>query len=178
MLAGNVRGVLLKGWADNLRLRFGDAFLADVHRLIDNALPEDPQPTAWYPVALQIAVTEHIVNVGFGGNEAAAIEALIEDGARYVDRKAMLAARWLGPGRVIGYAGKLHAHIYDVGTCAADVTRKRAEISWRGADLFGHPTWRLLNEAAVRGVLLACGRNGQVHPGVGSPSGYSLAVSW
>jgi len=174
----NVRGILLVGWAERARERFGDAVFSGIRGDIDGALPDDPEPAAWYPAQLQLDATLAILQRGFGGDEEALAAALIEDGMGSIAPAARKALKLLGPQRVLARAGAIHPHLYDVGTCEAEAGRGFARLQWTGDPLFGDPVWRLLQVAATRGLLAAAGRNAEPPTTVGEATGFRLAVRW
>ena len=172
-----VRGLLLRGWEAFARERFGVDLVASVREEVP-AVPADVEPLGWFPVQWQLCITRHVLAAGCGGEEQRAIDALVEYGIANADRMSLTAAKWLGPARVLGLAPKIHPHLYDVGACESDVGRRVARLRWTGSPLFGDTTWRLLQRAAVAGVMRACGRNGAASSGVGDQSSYELSVKW
>lgn len=172
-----VRGVLLRGWAEFVTVRFG----APVARAIAEMHPEITgvsEPLAWYPASWQLRITEEILNRGCDGDEAAAIDSLIDYGMGTADSMAIRAAKWLGPKRVFGLAPKIHPYIYSVGACESEPSRGVATLRWTGSELFDDTVWQLLQRAASVGVLRACGRNGTAETGVHGSNSYALTVRW
>lgn len=176
--APRVRGILLTDWAERAQNRFGSGVFATIRALVDPALPDAPEPAAWYPAELQLQATRMILAHGCGGDERALIDALVQDGLSGVAPSARAALRLFGPRRVFARAGDLHPHVYSVGTCNAETGRRVARLTWTGAGLFGDPTWRLLQRAAALGVVAAAGVHGAVQGDAGDDDDYSLELTW
>ena len=173
----SVRGVLLMGWADLSDALLGPEQTARIGRENPD-IPGSPSPSGWYPAGFQLTVAAQVLEQGCAGDEDAAVKALIDYTIGTIDPRLMKAAKWLGPRRVFSLAPKLFPHVYDVGACQSEQSRKVATLRWTGAALFGDTTWRLLQRAALLGVVRACGRNGTTRGGVGGEDWYELTVSW
>jgi hypothetical protein len=160
-LPGRCRGTVLARWAENCRRHFGAAALARVRDGLPGwarDLPGDPPDDAWFPVGLQLRVTELVVDECLGG-DMLQLEALLHDDIRRaLPRATALFIRTLGPGPVLARAKQIHPHLYDVGSASAITETGRAQLSCIGAELFGHPVFALLQMFAHRGFVELTGR--------------------
>ncbi|MBX7078154.1 MAG: hypothetical protein K1X88_03135 [Nannocystaceae bacterium] len=160
-LPGRCRGSVLARWADNCRRHFGAAAVQRLRTQLPawaRALPDDPPEDAWFPVGLQLHLTELVIDTLLGG-DALQLEALLRaDIQRGLSRAQQLLLRTVGPTLVLSRADALHGHLYDVGHARARVHGGRATIDCEGAALFGHPTWLLLQLFAHRGLVALTGR--------------------
>ena len=160
-LPGRCRGSVIARWAENTRRHFGDAAVERLRAGLPawaRDLPDEPPEDAWFPVGIQLRLTELVIDELLGG-EAARLEPLLcEDVARGVSRATGLFLRTVGPAPVLGRAKQIHPSLYDVGTVHARLTPGRASLHCADAALFGHPTWSLLQLFAHRGFVELTGR--------------------
>jgi hypothetical protein len=177
-LPGRCRGSVLAHWADNVRRRFGASALARVRAGLPtwaHDLPDDPPREAWFPVGLQLYLTELVVDECLGGDMLRLESPLHEDIRRSLPRGVALLMRTLGPSRILGGAEQIHPQLYDVGRAYARSESHRASIRCEGAKLFGHPSFVLLQVFAQRGFVELTGR--RVHTLCTScPSEDALAI--
>lgn len=160
-LPGHCRGVVLARWAENLARHFGAGAVDRVRAALPSRLqdlPDDPPDDAWFPVGLQLRVTEIVIAELLGG-DAAALEPLLHaDAKRSVTRATALFLRTVGPTPILGRAKQIHPSLYDVGRVRAEVGSGRATIHCTDAAMFGHPTWAMLQRFAHRGFVELTGR--------------------
>ncbi len=185
---GRVRGVLLRHWARHCRRRWGETAVAQVRvalapallesGLRDFQLPDEPEETAWYPAALQLALTDAIVTTCLDGDATRLGPLVREDTLRDLGPVQRLAARALGPARAYARATAGYAHLYDVGQVCTQTRESGCLLELRGTPLFDHPTWRLLQLWAHAVALeLLHGRPGEVQ-GEALPDGFAIDVAW
>lgn len=158
---GRCRGVVLARWAENCRRHFGDPALRRLREGLPrwaHDLPDEPPEDAWFPVGLQLRLTELVIDELLGG-DALALESLLRaDVARTVGRTTSMFLRTVGPGPVLARAKQIHPTLYDTGRVVAEVGQGRAAIAHEDAAVFGHPTWALLQLFAHRGFVELTGR--------------------
>ena len=160
-LPGRCRGSLLARWAGLVRRHFGDAAVRRVRRELGALaadLPDDPPDEEWFPVAVQIALTDVFVGEFLGGDPRLLQPLLAEDVKGQVGRAAGLFLRTVGPGPILGRARHIHPSLYDVGRADADVGSGHAVIDCTGAELFANPTWQILQLMAHAGFVELTGR--------------------
>lgn len=162
LLAGRCRGVALSRWAASCRTHFGELALARVRTRVAAqgwAVPDEPSHDAWFPVGVQLALTDAILDECLDGDAAALEPIVVADVRATLPKAAALLLRAAGPGSVLARAPRIHAHVYDVGRADAEVRRRAATVCYRGAALFVQPTWRVLQRCAMRGLVQVCGRS-------------------
>lgn len=181
-LPGRCRGAALSRWADNCRRRWGKAAVAQIRAELGEAgaeLADDPPTRSWVPAALQVRVTDLIID-GFLDGDALALEALaVQDGRRTTGWAGMMVLRQLGPERIFASAPRIHRWILDVGVAGATAEQGGTRILWQGAALFENPTWRLLQAFAIRAAIAGTGRE-TLELRVGAPAAecFAIAVTW
>jgi hypothetical protein len=160
-LPGRCRGTVMAHWAENCSRHFGAKAVA---RLRDGLpewaqdLPDDPPEDCWFPVGLQLRLTELVIDELLGGDALALAPLLEQDVQRSVSRATGLFLRTVGPAPILGRAKQIHPSLYDIGKVTAEIVGTRATIRCEGAALFGHPTWSLLQLLAHRGFIALTGR--------------------
>jgi hypothetical protein len=160
-LEGRCRGVVLAKWAENCRRHFGEPALRRLRDALPvwaHDLPDAPPEDAWFPVGLQLRLTELVIDELLGGDALALEDLLRADVARSVGRATAMFLRTVGPGPVLARSRQIHPTLYDVGRVVADVGPCRSTITHEDAALFGHPTWALLQLFAHRGFIELTGR--------------------
>jgi hypothetical protein len=177
-LPGRCRGSVLAHWEEHARRRFGGAAVARVRAGLPSwarDLPSHPPGDAWFPVGLQLRLTELIVDECLDGDMLRLEPALHEDVRRTLPRGTAMLMRALGPGRILARAEQIHPQLYDVGRARARSETGGASIRCEGAQLFGHPSFVLLQMFAQRGLVELTGR--RVHSLRAScPSDDALAI--
>jgi hypothetical protein len=181
-LPGRCRGSVLARWAENLARRFGPRAVDRVRAGLpewEQDLPDDPSEEHWFPVGLQLRLTELVIDELLGGDALALEPLLAEDVKRTVSRATALFLRTVGPVPILGRAKQIHPSLYDVGKVSAEVVGTRATVRCDGAALFGHPTWSLLQLFAHRGFIQLTGRR-TTHLGLTTTSETSARIdlSW
>jgi hypothetical protein len=160
-LPGRCRGSVLSRWAGLVRRHVGDFAVQRVRAglgalAID--LPDDPPDEDWFPVAVQIRLTDVFVAEFLGGDARLLQPLLAEDVSSQVGRAAGLFLRTVGPGPILARAHHIHPSLYDIGRAHADVGNGHAVIECTGAELFANPTWQLLQLMAHAGFVELTGR--------------------
>lgn len=186
-VSGSVRGVLLRHWARHCRRRWGDAAVAQVQAVLSQALaaaghgfqlPDEPDETAWYPAALQLALTDAIVAICLHGDATQLGPLVRADSLRDLGPVQRLAARALGPARAYARAAAGYAHLYDVGQVHTYTRDSGCRLELRGAPLFVHPTWRTLQLWAHAVALEVLHGQPGVVRGEALPDGFAIDVAW
>lgn len=160
-LPGRCRGSVLAHWADNVRRRFGVAALARVRAGLPawaRDLPDEPPRDIWFPVGLQLHLTELVVDTCLDGDMLRLEAPLHEDIRRTLPRGTAMLVRALGPGRILARAEQIHPQLYDVGHARVRSETLGASVRCHGAALFGHPSFALLQAFAHRGLVELSGR--------------------
>lgn len=181
-LPGRCRGTVLARWADNCRKHFGDAAVKRVREGLPewaSDLPGDPPDDAWFPVGLQLRITELVVDECLGGDMRRLESLLHEDIRSALPRATGLFIRTLGPGPILARAKQIHPHLYDVGSAYAETESGSAKIVCTGAELFGHPTFALLQMFAHRGFVDLTGRRVQsLRASMPSDDALTIELRW
>jgi len=160
-LPGRCRGSVLARWAALCRRRFGDAAVQRVRAELGPLsadLPDDPPDDAWFPVAVQIRLTDVVVAEFLGGDPSRLQPLLADDVARQLGRAAGMFLRAVGPAPVLARAKQIHPSLYDVGRARTDIRSTQATIHCEGARLFANPTWQILQLMAHAGFVELTGR--------------------
>lgn len=179
-LEGQVRGLLVRRWAENLRRRFGEGAPERVKAGMGAlALEDDPRDDAWVPVAAQLRATELVVELFLGGDRAAVVPIVIEDAQRNASAMSKLALRAAGPGSLLARTGSLHAHACTEGRAEAEVRGSVARLRYHESPLFEHPTWRLLAMTGACGLIALASRTlVSIEAHEVGPHGFGLELAW
>ena len=155
-LPGWCRGDALGPWGENLTRRFG----AGAHDRLRRRLPAEhariaPVLTArdTVPVHAQLVLTEAIVDEFLAGDLRALLPLLIEDTRAGLGRIQLALVKTMGAHRAIAHGARGFRDIYDRGSAEAETAKGRARVTFRGHELFAHPTWRALQLMATATVL-------------------------
>lgn len=181
-LPGRCRGTVLARWAELVRRHFGESALARIRGAVEDWLPgvpEAPTDDAWFPVGVQLELTDAVIDECLGGDPRA-LEAMLADDVRAsIGRASALLLRSVGPGPVLARARQLHAHLYDVGHARAVVRSGTAVIDCEGTPLFAHPTWQLLQLFAHRGFVALTGRELRaLHASMPAADAFRVELAW
>ncbi|MGB0588667.1 MAG: hypothetical protein ACPGU1_03210 [Myxococcota bacterium] len=179
-LEGRCRGALLADWSENFANQWG----ADAPQKIrqglgdlGSALPDAPGAVAWYPVGLQLRVTELLLDEVVDGDAQGLRDALMAlvDG----HRAARFLARRLGLKRLISQVSGLFGQCYDRGRTEVRVTPGHGVITMAGADLVTHPTWQLLQLVGYEVLAELSGHPDAVVSGrIGAGRLFEVHVRW
>lgn len=180
-LPGRCRGTLLKDWAANFSRHFGpDAVRHIRERLgvsLSGQLPDAPSQHEWLPVALQIRVTDIVID-DFLDGDALALEPVLRDGLDRSGRVARALIRRLGP-TVLRGARQIHKQCYDTGSASARLSGRSVVLRSEGAEFMANPTWQLLQ---LIGHKLLLGLSGhtmvQLEGRSPEPTAFEAHVSW
>lgn len=144
-LEGRCRGALLADWFENFEAQWG----AHVPRRIraglgefGSCLPDAPSSVAWFPVGLQLRLTELLLDEVVDGDPQVLRDALL--GLLDKHRAARFMARRMGLKRLVSHVSALFSQCYDQGRTEVRVTRGHGVVTMAGADMVTHPTWQLL----------------------------------
>lgn len=164
-LPGWCRGDALGPWGENLTRRFG----AGAHDRLRRRLPAEhvriaPVLTArdTVPVHAQLVLTEAICDEFLAGDLRALAPLLIEDTRAGIGRIQLALVKTMGAHRTIAHGARGFRDIYDRGSAEAETAKRRARVTFRGHELFAHPTWRALQLMATATVLDLAGTPGTV----------------
>lgn len=160
-LPGRCRGSVLARWAGLVRRHFGDDAVRRVRAELGSFaadLPDDPPDEDWFPVGVQIRLTDVFVREFLGGDPRLLQPLLADDVKSQVGRAAGLFLRTVGPGPILARARHIHPSLYDVGRADANVDHGHAVIECTGAELFANPTWQILQLMAHAGFVELTGR--------------------
>jgi hypothetical protein len=181
-LPGRCRGSVLARWGAACRRRWGDAAIARLRARLGpwfDDLPEDPPEQAWFPVHMQIRLTDTVIEEFLGGDASALEAILLEDIEHSLGRVKKAFLRALGPGAILRQAGALHSHLYSVGQTTAEMSTHGATVHSTGARLFANPTWQLLQVFAHQGLIRFTGRELQtVSARMTSDDGFAVRLHW
>lgn len=159
---GYCRGFLLRHWAENIRDRWGDSAVTKVREHLGDQsihLPDVPMDTEWYPVSLQLQITDWIIEYRLDGDALALEELLREDSMRHDGAKLQSLVGKLGPQVILRLAKRIHSQFYNVGLATSHVGWGKATIQTMGSLLFHNPTWQLLHLFGLRGMMQLAGRD-------------------
>ncbi len=181
-LPGRVRGVVLRDWARNVSHRFGPSAVDAVRAALGTdspALADQPDPEAWLPVPLLLRTADALLHDVAGGDPHRLVDLLHDATAAASPRVATWLARRLGPTAFFKKAPDAHPHLYDVGTVTASHTRDSVTFHCAGAALFAHPTWALLQLAALSALLRFLQRTPtRLTATPAGPDALTLTVAW
>lgn len=160
-IRGRCRGSVLARWADSCRRRWGEAGVARLREALGEIgaeLPAEPPENSWFPVWLQVRMTDVVIDEFLDGDAMALQELLHEDIQRNLGRVKKTLLRSLGPGPILRRAKDLHDHLYSEGHAEARVRSGSAVIISSDTELVTNPTWQMLQMFAHRGLVMFTGR--------------------
>ena len=179
-LQGRVRGSLLAGWSENVARHWGREGLERVRRQLA-ARGVHPvgivDAKAWYPVSLQIGITEVLVQECLDGDWSALPAILNADVRHKLGGAKIGVARLVGPNKIVTHAGALFRESYDVGQLQCTRLGRTARLLYTGAPLFENTTWRTIQECGWLTVFDICARPVKI---IRSPDNapFSLELTW
>jgi hypothetical protein len=151
-LPGQIRGNALRAWGTHVAEHWGPQAPDRVRELLGlpaSTLPDVPTKRDWMPIWVQLRLAQVIVDEWCGG-DMLGFETLFAETSGTGDKVMRWAAAQLGPTAVLRRAGSYHASVCTVGALDATADARSARLDFRGADVFGDPTWRLLNTMSIR----------------------------
>lgn len=158
---GRCRGRALAGWARTCRRHFGERGL---RRLRDAGgpliadLPEEPPKDAWFPVGVQLTLTDALLDTLLDGDPRGLEDLLRSELERALGRVQRVLLRGLGPAAILRRAGVIHRQTYDFGEARAEVRRAGATVMMSGPATVQDPTWQLLQLVGLRLMVTLTGR--------------------
>ncbi|TNF26937.1 MAG: hypothetical protein EP329_20325 [Deltaproteobacteria bacterium] len=180
-LPGLLRGNALRGWGTHVARHWGPGAPDRVRELLGvsaTTLPDVPAKRDWLPIWVQLRLAQVIVDEWCGG-DMLGFEDLFAETSGTGDKVMRWAAAQLGPTAVLRRAGSYHASVCTVGSCDATADARSARLDFRGADVFGNPTWRLLNTMSIRTMFTFMKKRLVTIHGVDvSPRDYVIEVAW
>ncbi len=175
------KSALLKDWGLHVARRFGADEPNRLRALIGVTavdLPDSPPADGWVPVRWQLALTRLICERHLG-SDLLRLEPLLREDARrkpagLVEKVIRLA---LTPQKILAQGGKIHASLYDRGSCEVRGGRDLMTLTWRGSRLFEEPTWRVLQVFAIRAMCAELNApEPTLRPLSSPPEGFQLEV--
>mgnify|MGYP001548360638 CR=1 FL=1 len=118
-------------------------------------------------------------HMGTGGKRLRALLPLLVDDTRRASSRAGLALlRRIGPRTMFKMAPSKHKQAYDMGALDTTVRRGDAVLRFRGAALFAHPTWRVLQNMAQQTLMALADVPAEVEGVDEGNDGFSVRVRW
>lgn len=182
-ISGRCRGDLLGRWGDNVVRRFGPAALARVRaRLLPpvDTLAAVLGERDWVPAFAQLEVTEAIVDELLGGDWAALYPLLVDDTRNGLGWGTRALLRGMGPARALELAPKSWRSVNERGMVevTVDARARQARLVFRGAEVFEHPSWRILQLMAQRVMMELAGSPGDAVGESASPESFVVRATW
>jgi len=176
-LEGRSRGDLIGPWGRHLDARFGADAAARVKRRAGlEQLPETLTAHDWLPVHVQLVLTEAIADEFLDGDIRRLYPLIVADARASMGRVSLAILRTLGAKRALRLAPSTFRKVHERGNCACEVTRDYTRITFAGAPLFTHPTWRLLQLFATQSLLALAETPGSVWGEDSEPDGFVTVV--
>ncbi len=156
-LEGQVRGGLLKDWGVHVERRWGPAAVTDLLEELDYDLPIRPDLGRWYPVWVQLRLTELIIARHLDGDPKNLIEIIWEDARRSAGPIAAAALKLAGPLRVLQRAPGSFGGLYDQVEATAEIADEHLTVRYDGPEHVDHPTWQFLQALSLTGLFNLAG---------------------
>jgi len=180
-LPGQLRGNALRAWGTHVARHWGPRATDRVRELLGlhaKTLPDVPTKRDWMPIWVQLRLAEVIVDEWCEG-DMLGFEALFAETSGTGDKVMRWVAAQLGPTAVLRRAGSYHTSVCTVGSLDASADARSARLDFRGADVFGNPTWRLLNMMSMRTMFSFMKKRLTSISGVDvSPRDYIIELEW
>jgi hypothetical protein len=180
-IRGQVRGAVLRDWSANVARRFGPLAVGELRArtgLPPSLLPDLPGSSSWLPAWVQLAVTDDLLENQLASRAAGLLPLLREDVLQALGPARRLGPRLLGPAGLLRHAAAAHRETFDLGQLRGEVEARTATLTWTGAELFGNPTWRLLQASACVIALELGGARPRVGLGTLTDESCSLNLAW
>ena len=179
-LQGRCRGALLQDWVENFRAQWGPVAPSRIRQGLGHLsedLPDAPSSVAWYPVALQLRVTELLLDEVVQGDTQALKDARMAILAKH--RAARFLARRMGLKRLISHVSSLFGQCYDEGRTEVRLQGRHGVITMAGSDMVIHPTWQLLQLVGYEVLAEIAGHpKARVEGRVGDGRLFEVHVRW
>lgn len=177
-LAGQVRGSLLKDWGVHVERRWGRGAPAALVDALGYDLPIRPELGAWYPVWVQLRLTELIVANHLDGDAQALIAVIWEDATRSAGPIATAALKLVGPVRILRRAPGSFSGLYDRVDADAVIDDHRIRVHFSGTEHVDQPTWQLLQAISLTGLAqMAQKTSWTLAAGAPVPGEFTLALT-
>lgn len=180
-LPGQIRGNALRAWGTHVARHWGPRAPDAVRERLGldaTTLPDVPTKRDWLPIWVQIRLAEVIVDTWCGG-DILSFERLFAETSGAGDKVMRWAAAQLGPTAVLRRSAAYHTSVCTVGSLDASADTRSARLDFRGADVFGHPTWRILQAMGMRTMFDFMKRSlVDLHGLDGHPRDFVLALAW
>jgi hypothetical protein len=156
-LGGRVRGGLLKDWGVHIERRFGRGAPEALVEALGFELAIRPAQGAWYPVWVQLRLTELIIEHHLDGDAAALVPMIWEDATRSAGPIATAALRLAGPVRILRRAPGSFSGLYDQVEATTEINDDRIAVRFTGPEHVDQPTWQLLQATSLAGLTQMAG---------------------
>jgi len=178
---GKVRGNALRAWGVHVTRLWGPEA---PHRVRERlgfdalTLPDVPTKRHWYPVWVQVDMAHVIVDEWFGG-DILAFESVFSGTSGTGDKVMRWVGSKLGPTAVLKRSDRYHESVCTVGKLHVEANATSSRLDFRGADIFGNPSWRVLQMMGIRSMLDFMKRELTSISGLDhGPRDFVLEVSW
>ncbi|PIE20319.1 MAG: hypothetical protein CSA66_00780 [Proteobacteria bacterium] len=180
-LPGQVRGNALRAWGVHVARHWGPEapdLVRDRLGLDDKTLPDVPTKRHWLPMYVQIRLAHVVVDEWLDG-DMRRFEAVFGESSGTGDKVMRWVATKLGPTAVLRRASGYHGSVCTAGRLASTANARSACLDFRGADVFGNPTWRLLNMMSMRTMFSFMKRDLITLVGVDrGPRDFTIELGW
>ena len=156
-LDGCLRGSLLKDWGIHVERHWGPEAPAALIDALGFDLTLRPDLGRWYPVWVQLRLTELIIEHHLHGDAKALIPVIWEDAMRSAGPIAATALRLAGPVRILRRAPGSFSGFYDQVQAKAVIEDDRIQVRYTGPRHVDHPTWQLLQALSITGLFQMAG---------------------
>ena len=176
-LGGRVRGSLLKDWGVHIERRYGRGAPEALVEALGFDLAIRPAQGAWYPVWVQLRLTELIIERHLDGDAAALVPMIWEDATRSAGPIATAALRLAGPVRILRRAPGSFSGLYDQVQAETETEDDRIAVRYTGPDHVDQPTWQLLQATSLTGLVQMAGiSRWTLRAGAPSPGTFDLEL--
>ncbi len=177
-LGGRVRGSLLKDWGVHVERRWGRGAPEALVEALGFDLAIRPAQGAWFPVWVQLRLTELIIERHLGGDRAALAPLIWEDAALSAGPLATAALRLAGPVRILKRAPGSFSGLYDQVQATTELDDQRIAVRFTGPDHVDQPTWKLLQATSLTGLVQMAGLSDwSLAASSPSPGAFDLTLS-
>ncbi len=159
-LEGQVRGGLLKDWGVHVERRWGREAVTGLLEVLGHDLPIRPDLGRWYPVWVQLRLTELIIERHLDDDPVRLIEVIWDDARRSAGPIAVAALKLAGPVRILQRAPGSFSGLYDLVEATGDIESDHIAVSYAGPEHVEHPTWQFLQALSLTGLCSMAGLTG------------------
>lgn len=185
---GRCRGALLRDWQGPILRADGELAVQRVREYLGDwsaSLPDEIDAGSWWPVGVQLAITQGCIDVVLGGQGGRLGPFLASDLRQTTSRARRYVAAKLGPARIVRQLARAYPHAYDFGHIevqagfGADAGAQGATFHFAGSTTFAHPTWLPLQLAGLHAIVeLTDRRVESVRAEATGDDSASVAIAW